>query len=301
MNARNTRLDPDTFHRLLEDATEGGPAQPPVRDDLGAGRRRLRGRRIGTGALTLAAVAAVGLGVTAVLPGDAAAPQLAGDPGRGDPAIGASDADLVAACRDGELSPRAERALFGSGAPSVHAVTRTGDATDLALLSADEKVWGQCSLSSDPDAEFASSTVVYRAGRAAPDLQFADSGGVECGRRGTGMGCADRLSTRILLQLPAAVATIRLSLIDGEVVTADTDEQGFVGLSATVDTPDEPFAGRPRHLRFLTAYDRIEYLDADGRIIAAQASNGTGTGPDGDGVGDHPTLEAYPPSLLPVG
>lgn len=300
----NTQLDPDTFHRLLQDATDGGPVQPPVHEDLGAGRRRLRRRRIGTGALALAAVAAVGLGATVVLPGDSADVQVAGDPGSAahpGTGPGASEADLISACRDGGLSPRAERALFGSGTPSVHGLTRDGDATDLALLSADQKVWGQCYLSSDPEAEFAASTVAYRADRATPDIQFADSGGVECGRRGTGAGCADQLSTRILLKLPTEVATVRLRLIDGRVVSADTDEQGFVSLSATADTPDQPFAGRPKQVQFLTVYDRIDYLDADGEIIAAQASNGTGSGPDGEVVDGHPTLETYPPSLAPVG
>lgn len=280
-----TELDPQRFHDLLGEAAGQQPGHRPVADDLAAGRRSLRRRRLGMGAGALAALMIVG-GT-----GYVAAEQLGpdgSDDGRVPAAAAPStpaDADLLAACRNGEATPAAIAALYDSGPPTVHVAARLGDTTQLAILAADRKAWGICTLSDADDAEFPADVQAFRA------VDATQAASLPVSLRYSQEDCFEddcaQTAMRLLTRLPAEVAAVRATLSDGTVHTAETDAEGFVNLQAVVAKPSGDADG-------FSEFSRIDYLGADGQVLAGQMWDGTGAGPDGERIEGLPLLAKYP-------
>jgi hypothetical protein len=278
-------MNPDTFHDLLDRATQDPPPPPAPGNELGVGRIRLRRRRAATavaGVLSTVVVVGGGLAVT----GDAS-PDRAEDPVATAPRAG-DDQALLDSCRHGNQSDRATSAMFGTGSPVVKNVVRTDYQIVAALESADGKYWAECWVHL-LSAEFSSGMTVY------PSDPGAQSKGVES--LGTsyslGPGCGlvdDDLDPSChtwflewVDRLPAEVGSVRFRLADGTSVTAAAQD-GYVvlntlhdiGEAVTYDAQDGIDVGVPIR--------SIEYLDGSGAPIARQGPG------HADGL---PRLSAY--------
>jgi hypothetical protein len=79
---------------------------------------------------------------------------------------------------------------------------------------------------------------------------------------------------------------------DGRTTTVPS-RNGYLVLNYIGDMPDGTSMadGLPPDFQGIS---RITFLGEDGKPIAAQALDGSGSGPDGEKIGDLPTLTRYP-------
>jgi len=280
-------LTPDQFRDVLDSSFDSEPPGRTVYDDLSAGRTRLRRRRvaiIGTGCAAVALAAGIGL----ALP-DRGDPQtqVASQPvpqptPSAEPTMSAEEtADLVRACHDGNQSDRATAAIFEGGTPKVEGVARTDSQIRLALLAADGRHWADCFVNLSPDSEFGSGMIVWAAQGHSTDFQFSGGG---CG---SSQACST-FSASWVDRLPAVVAAVDVETVDGR-TTRLVPEDGFVVFNYSGNL--EP--GQNGN-DLVSVINRVTYLDADGKPLAASAMDGSGTGEDHEQVGDLPLLTAYP-------
>jgi hypothetical protein len=233
-----------------------------------------------------AAVLAIGaLAVTGVsgLGGEGRAVQPAVDSGPP-----SSDADLLDSCRHGNQGDVATEKIFGSGTPEVKAVSRNPHQVILAVESADGEHWAECFIHLQT-AEFASGMTVYESTGRSTGTSFSYGGG--CGLVD---GDVDPTCTTFVLswvdRLPRAVASVRFDLYDGTSPTVPSAD-GYVVLNHRGLLPGGPSAADDM---FASQIQRVTYLDAAGTPLAAQAMDGSGTGPDHDKVDGLPGLRAFP-------
>lgn len=278
-------MTPEDFQQHYARALDGEPAHRTVADDLAAGSRRLVRRRL--------AVAGAGLAALAVVSGSAygASGLFQESPdtqvARPGPAMGGtesmSEAELLRICRDGhQLSPQHADRLYAD--PTLQVQVGTPDGVSAAWLSADGKLWGTCYLVTS-DRPVVGQTSVYDATRTTnkegkyprglgfPDVTYCPAG----------EDCDDLLT--VIERLPAAVASVRVRTVDGEVKRVDTVD-GTYGLSVTSETwnPAGPTQGIGR-------LAQVTYLDADDRPLASNRFDSAGRPVS---VGNLPGIDDYP-------
>lgn len=253
----------------------------------GEGRRHRRTRRAGG--------TAAGLAAAVVLGGIVLAGQSLLDRGPADPDRAAvaprSDEELLEQCRNGNQSDEYTELLYGSGPPVVKAEGRTSHKISLAIESADGRTWGSCFIHLD-DQEFASGIEVYPT--AGETTSSSMSYGPGCGLvDGATDPTCTTFSVSKVERRPVEVAAVEFVTADGETTTVRTRDGYYAfeylgklpeGVTMTED-------GLP--IRFMPV-KRITFLDASGAPIAAEAEDGSGTGPDRNRIGDLPLLIAYP-------
>lgn len=279
-------MDPDQFHDLLDRAVAHEPSGgAEASRAVAAGKRRLRRRRWGAVAGSTAAVLAFGALSVSGAPGlgrDDRGAQPAVDPGPP-----SSDADLLDSCRRGNQGDAATEEIFGSGTPTVKAVSRNAHQVILAIESADRQHWAECFIHLKT-AEFASGMTVYDRNGRSTGTSYSSGGG--CGLVGDDV---DRTCTSFVVSwvdlLPSAVSAVRFDLYDGTSPVVETRD-GYVVLNHRGEDPK----GRYDVTKMPSPIDRVTYLDAAGEPIAAQAFDGSGTGPDRDRIDGLPPLRAFP-------
>jgi hypothetical protein len=282
-------LTPEQFKdRLDEDllrASAGEPAMPVPGADRAAGERMLRRRRAGqavAASLVAAAVVVTGFAVSSRVGDDHGVEVPAASIGR--PPTGAQAASLLEQCSRGGANFRAAtRALYGSTDPAVVVTATSGRSTWAMLRSADGSTAGTCRLDADPDAEFSVVLSAWKVGS-------STLGAMSMGSFFCATPPCDQVTVEWDDQLPADVAAVRFELGDGARATVPTVD-GFVLLAATVraDPPydsADPDADNPFH--------QVEYLDADGKVLAAQVLDVPPDSPDAGRVGDLPLLREHP-------
>jgi hypothetical protein len=280
-----TPLTPSDFHDRLDSAMPApaadGPLQPAVEADIAAGRSRLRRRRGATllGAVATLAVVAGGIGLANGLGG--AATDI------GPATLPSGNAGLLDACRAGEseTSPAAIEAIYGSGTPTVKSVARIEKRVVLTLESADGNAWGGCTLNQAPDTEFDSSLEAYDARGRTRSSGYAS--GWTCEAEDVCSGFSVWMTDR----RPGVVAAVEFLTADGETTTVETTD-GYFAFAHDGELA-EPVSER-RMTGGFTALKRITFLDAAGTPIAAEAQDGSGAGPDGERVGDLPSITEFP-------
>lgn len=279
-------MNPETFHDLLERATADAPPPPGYGAELAAGRRRLRRRRLATTTTSVLATAAVAGGLVA------ASDVLDREPRAVDVPVATPPddaAELLQACREGNQSERATRLVFGDGTPTVTASVRTHHQVILAIESAGGRYWAECFVHLD-DQEFASGMTVYDSAGTSTSTSWSSGGG--CGLEQTRAGECTTWTVATVDRLPEEVAAVRYDLGDGTSTTVPAAD-GYVVLNTANQLPD----GERVHLGGDVSFEaltRVTYLDAAGTALAAQAFDGTGSGPDGEKINGLPLLEAYP-------
>ena len=253
------------------------------------GRRRRTARRVGGTVAALAAAAAV-TGV--VLGGQSLIQQGEGrQDGDNVATVPRTDDELVEKCRNGNQSEDYTALLFGSGTPVIKAQGRTPHRISLAIESADGKTWGDCFIHLD-DQEFASGFEVYpTAGESTSSMMsFGPGCGLVDGR-------VDRSCTTFSVskveRRPAEVAAVEFVTADGKTTTVRTLD-GYYAFEYLGELPqDVTMTGDGLPMKFMPL-ERITFLDASGRPIAAEAQDGSGDGPDRNRIGDLPLLTKYP-------
>ena len=283
-------MTPTEFEERYAEALSGRPAMPRETDDVARGRRLLRRRRLAGTASALGIALVLG-GTTYAVSGGRAThtqppPSAIGKP--------VDTRTLLRDCRNGNAGKAGVAALFGSGTPIVRALSRVPGHADAALSSRDGRYWAQCSVRSDPQAEFHANMTVY-ANRGHQDV-FESTEGSGCPFKGRepDPGCRTYYYSTIDHR-PAAVAAVRFVMADGTTRTVRADH-GYFAFSYVGAVPGgrsfDPMSGRPLGTR------RITFLDASGTPIAAEVQDGSGSGPDGENVAGLPRLGHYP-SLRP--
>jgi hypothetical protein len=280
----STEMNPTDFHDRLDALLRSGdePATSAAIDgDLYLGRRMLRRRRTGVAVGTLSlVVAATALAGSLVVAG--------GDPGEV-PAAGRpiSDTDLLAACRDGNQSERATQLMFGGGDPEIKVVSKSARRTALALEAADGKHWAYCWVDVQ-GAEFPAGMDVYDATRTTPNSMFSSA--PACA--GATEDCREFAFT-VVDRRPEEVAAVEFRTADGERTTVESVD-GYVVLNHVGDLPDG-VALTPEGLPLdFAPLERITFLDADGRPMAAEVYDGSGSGPDHEWVDGLPSIREFP-------
>jgi hypothetical protein len=258
-------MSPETFHDLLDRATQTAPPAPLPRAAVTAGHGRLRRRRLGAASGTAALALSVG-GLWAVLPDGT--PDAGRDPGI---ARSVKDAQILDTCLDSGRGRPAEAALLASGQPTLEASARTDVKIQAAISSADGSLWASCWIWQLPQAggELTAGMDVFEA------VQSSDGG--PAGGFAFGTGCSvpetqqhgcDTWSLSLVDRLPAAVAAVRYDLGDGTTVTVPT-YSGYVVLN--VQHPVPP-GGRVSHQGDIVGFNfgrKMTYLAADGTPLAA--------------------------------
>lgn len=285
----STQMTPTDFRdRLDAELSAGGePATSAAIDgDMLLGRKMLRRRRAGVAAGTMSLVAAaavvVGLLVSADQPTEA--PGVADAP--------SSDEKLLAACRDGAQSGRATRLIFGPGDPVIKLKNTSDRQTLLVLEAADGRHWAMC-WAGMKDAEFPSGMEVYDASGEAND--FGYSTGAVCDNGDN--DCHTYLFSMVDRR-PAEVAAVEFWTADGERTTVETVDGYFV-FDYSLAVPEGAPTERYELLTDFHAIKRITFLDRSGEPIAAQTTDGSGGGPDGEKVPGLPGLGKYPALRAP--
>lgn len=284
-------MTPHDFRNLLDDALTPEPPARPVSSDVAAGRRLLRRRRavVTLGSAALVAVA----GTTwAVAPGSGTSATDRGARIATQPSGGASPAPgtpLLERCRGGNQSERATRAVFGSGGPVVKAVAATDHQEVAALESADGRYWAECVVHHDAQ-EFASAMTVWEA--AGRDRDGSYSSGPGCGLVDGKVDPTCRsFSVTWVDRRPAEVATVEFVTADGRTTPVHSVD-GYIVFNYLGDVPpgtsSDPMSWTFPPIRTIT------FLDASGTPIAAEAQDGSGSGPDHDRIGDLPSIREYP-------
>lgn len=279
-------MTPTEFEERYAAALAHQPTTADGTADVARGRRLLARRRLATGASALA-VAVVAAGSAYVLndrPATQPPPTAIGRP--------IDDAALLKDCHDGSAVQAGVRALFASGAPLVRSVSRVPGHTDAALSSRDGTYWAQCSVRSDPDAEFHANMQVYRS-TGHQDVFESTQGGACPLKHGRPDPDCGSFYYSTIDHRPPEVAAVRFLMVDGVTRTVPTDD-GYFAFSYLAPLPpgQEPDAfgmgiGG-------TATKRITFLDAQGRAIAAEAQDGSGSGPDHENIAGLKRLGAYP-------
>ena len=168
---------------------------------------------------------------------------------------------------------------------------RTAHQVILAIESGDGAHWAECFVHLD-NQEFSSGMTVYDASGTSRSTSFSFGGG--CGLvDGRADESCPTWAISTVDRLPTEVAQVRYDFGDGTHATV-TARDGYVVLNRLLDLPPGASIDSMGSNLGFNALDRITYLDADGDPIAAQASDGTGSGPDHERVGDLPPLTAYP-------
>jgi hypothetical protein len=156
----------------------------------------------------------------------------------------------------------------------------------LAIEAADGQHWADCFINLE-SAEFASGMTVYDASGRSTDTSYSFGSG--CGLVD---GDVDESCTTFVVswvdRLPSSVAAVRFDLYDGTSPTVAA-EDGYVVLN---HLGQDPAGVGESDLR--QPIERVTYLDAAGEPIAAQAMDGSGTGPDRERVDGLPLLSAFP-------
>ena len=280
----STQMNPTEFHDRLDTVLReaGEPASGVAIDaDIKLGRRMLRRRRgaIVVGAASLVAVAALVAGVA----GSAADRS---DQGPAVTAAPSSANELLAACKDGNQSDRATRAMFGSGDPTIKVETRNQHQTVLALEAADGRHWAWCWVDMR-DAEFPTGMEVYDASKTTRNSMY--SSGPLC----TAASDCNRFTLTVVDRRPAEVAAVEFWTADGERTTVESVD-GYIVLNYVGEIP-EGTAMTPEGLPVdFAPMKRITFLDSNGNRIAAEAQDGSGEGPDGEWIPGLPSIREFP-------
>ena len=251
------------------------------------GRRHRLTRRAGGTAAGLAAAAAVA-GI--VLGGQSLLDQESPDSDRVAVAPRTDEA-LLEQCRNGNQSEEYTELLYGSGTPVIKAQGRTSHKISLAIESADGKTWGDCFIHLD-DQEFASGIEVHpTAGEAmGSSMSYGPGCGLVDGE--TDPSCTT-FSVSKVERRPLEVAAVEFVTADGVTTTVRTQD-GYYAFEYLGDLPPgTAMTGEGLPMRF-EPVQRITFLDNSGAPIAAEAQDGSGTGPDRNRIGDLPLLTTYP-------
>lgn len=281
-------ISPNDFRGLLDSSLADEPPAPPLERDLGAGRSRLRRRRLATGAASVLAVGALA-GSAYSLGAGASDHQRGQDTTVAVPPDGA--AEYLDKCRNGNHSDQAAAAMFDPGTPTIEASARTDLRLTLALLAADGKHWAECWINLQSQ-EFGSGMTVHAAtGRS---TLHSNSFGIGCGLVDGGRDPNCRaFSATWVDRLPEQVAAVEFRTGDGE-STVVRGKDGFVVFEylgrLPAGVPSDPITWMDDFL----PVTRITYLDASGAPLAAEAMDGSGWGEDHDRVGSLPPLSKYP-------
>lgn len=280
-------MDPHQFHDLLDRAVADQPRSgAEVSRAVAAGERRLRRRQWAS--VVGAAVAVLVIGGLSV----SGAPGLGGDDRVAEPAVDpgppSSDAELLDSCRNGNQGDTDTALIFGSGAPAVKAVSRNAHQVKLAIESADGQHWAECFIHLEA-AEFTAGMTVHDSTGRSENTSYSHGGG--CGLVD---GDVDPACTTFVVswvdRLPQPVASVRFDLYDGTSPTVPSVD-GYVVLNHRGHTPD---GASPGDDMMASPIERVTYLDATGKPLAAEAMDGSGAGTDHDRIGDLPRLRSFP-------
>lgn len=279
-----TQMKPTDFRERLDAALREGddPALGMAVDaDITLGRRMLRRRRgaVVVGAAAMVAVAAVVGGlVGSAADRDSQRPLVSAAPSSAD--------ELLAACKNGDQSDRATRAMFGSGDPTIKVENRNAQQTVLALEAKDGLHWAWCWVDLK-GAEFPSGMEVYDATGTTPNSMY--SSGALC----TTESRCDRFTATVVDRRPAEVAAVEFWMADGRRTTVQSVD-GYIVLNYVGEIP-EGSAATPEGLPVdFAPMKRITFLDSTGQPIAAEVQDGSGGGPDGEGVDGLPSIREFP-------
>lgn len=279
-------MSPQDFHDLMLAATTPEPAQGSVASDIAVGRRMMRRRRSVAAFGAAVAVVAVAGTAWAVAPGGSSSSTPVAS-AHDDPPT--TDQGLLDSCRGGNQSFRATRAMFGAGEPTVKAVSRTEHQAIAAIESADGDYWAECFVHLDSQ-EFASGMTVWPA--AGQDRDSSYSTGPGCGLvDGKVDPDCGTFSVDWVDRRPAEVAAVEFVTADGRTTTVQSHD-GYIVFNYLGRLPE----GAPTEPTFMdfSPIRTITFLDASGTPIAAEAQDGSGTGPDHERVGDLPSIREYP-------
>lgn len=291
-------MTPHDFHALLDEAVAHAPLTRGIETDVAAGRRLLRRRRTLTAAGTALAAVVVAGSLQAFTGGGPSVRDARDLPVAGSPTTlpATAAAELLRQCRDGNQSSRATAAIFDAGDAVVRAQVRTEHQVILAIEAGDGAHWAECFVHLDR-AEFKAGMTVYDASGTATDNGYTFGPG--CGLvDGQGdPGCATwTIST--VDRLPAEVAAVRYDLGDGASTTV-VSQDGYVVLNHLATLPAGASVDEMGQTHGFDPLTRITYLDGSGRPIAAQAEDGSGSGPDHERVDGLPLLRDYPSLRAP--
>jgi len=203
-----------------------------------------------------------------------------------------SPADLAARCAEAEMDDRTRAEVFAGEAPRVVASVPGEVETVAVLAAADGEHWAVCSVRHDAGAEFSVIVEGFSDDPAPQGFQWGMAPGCSTPGGADYTGC-DSFRVGHVDRLPPAVAAVDYLLADGRRVRTPTVD-GFTVLNHTGQLPDGTrmtARGLPELFQPLL---QVSYLDAQGRVIAAQRLDGAGAGEEGERVGDHPLLGAYP-------
>ena len=262
----------------------GGPDLDRIRRE---GRRHRMTRRAGGTAAGLAAAAAVA-GI--VLGGQS---LLDPEPSDSDRVAVAprSDEELAERCRRGSQSDEYTELLYGSGTPIVKAQGRTSHKVSVALESADGKTWGACFIHLD-NQEFDAGIEIYPTAGESTGSNMSYGPGCGLVDNGIDTSCTT-FSVSKVERRPLEVAAVEFLTANGETTTVRTHD-GYYAFEYLGDLPEGTAMTRNGlPMRFMPV-QRITFLDESGTPIAAEAQDGSGTGPDRNRIGDLPLLTAYP-------
>lgn len=260
-NLIRTRLDAHT--RTAPPPPALGDLVGRCEDDLIRHRRRMAAGAAGL----VAAVVVAGVAIPTLVGGDPRGAEVAND---GRPL---SDARLIEVCREGSQPAYWTDLVFGPGTPRVAARTEPGAADSTTILvSADGAYWARCFNAEDAyantpgaldDEPGRSSLMVFES--AESDYLPPFTAGGTC-PRARFEGC-ERFRIDYADRLPAEVAAVEFTTIDGVVSRVATTDDGFVVLGYDGVTPPE-VRGRARFTGWFT---KIVYLGADGQPLAGNA------------------------------
>jgi len=278
-------MSPEEFHDLMVAATTPEPAQGSVASDVAFGRRLLRRRRAVAAVGTAAAVVAMAGTAWAVVPGGGSSSSAPIASAHDGPPT--TDRALLDSCRSGNQSFRATRAVFGAGEPTVEAVSRTEHQVIAALESADGDYWAECFVHLDSQ-EFASGMTVWPSAGQNRDSSYSSGPGCGLVDGHVDPGCRT-FSVDWVDRRPAEVAAVEFVTADGRSTTVRSHD-GYIVFNYLGTLPP----GRSADPMDLQPIRTITFLDASGTPIAAEAQDGSGTGPDHERVGDLPSIREYP-------
>jgi hypothetical protein len=280
-------VSPDTFHDLLDRATESAPAAPLPWTALEAGHQRLRMRRRRLAKATSAAAAVLAVGGLAILlPGGTSkshAPVT--DP--------TTDKQVLERCLSATPEP-GKTALVASGTPTLEVSVRTDLKIVADVSSADGTLWGQCWIWLQPrsSAERSAGMQLFEATPSASGVAGGWSFGTGCGVPETEAGGCDQWSVSGADQLPKEVAAVRFDLGDGTTETVQTHD-GFYVLNVLHPLPPGSRVNRHGAVIGFDFATQLTYLAADDTPLAAARLDSLTNGGHTD-VAGLPPITDYP-------
>jgi hypothetical protein len=211
------------LRNAIDESFGGGPAHRPMEDRLRAGRRAVRRRRAVVSGVVAAAMAGIVGAASAVTGAGTAQREL-------HPAT--NDADTITACADATPGSDTKKLFFGSGMPTVLARASVDDRVTAVLLSADEKLWGDCRIDDTGRREDGEGVTVYEMDPP-PDPNGGEMAGF--GYEG-GWGCpadqelvpadCDTISFSLMERRSEEVARVDVDLLNGEHLSTEAT-RGF--------------------------------------------------------------------------